>query len=174
MLSPKVLEALNKQINAELFSEYLYLSMSAYFEAESFKGMAQWMRVQAGEERIHAMKFFDFINDRDGRVTLTEIKAPKTQWKSPLDAFEDAYKHEQKITGMINELSNLAQAEKDHAAHNFLEWFVNEQVEEEVNALTNVDQLKLIGDNGVGLYMIDQQLGQRTAAAPAPATYCIE
>ena len=170
MLSPKVLEALNKQINAELFSEYLYLSMSAHFEAESFKGMAKWMRVQAGEEHNHALKIYDFVNDRDGRVTLTQIEAPKTQWQSPLNAFEDAYKHEQKISGMINDLSNLALAEKDHAAHNFLEWFVGEQVEEESVALTIVDQLKLVGDAGMGLYMIDQQLGQRTAspsAAPA-------
>jgi ferritin len=171
MLSPKVQEALSQQINAELFSEYLYLSMSAYFEAESFKGMAKWMRVQAGEEHTHAMKFYDFVNDRNGRVTLTQIEAPKTQWKSPLDAFEDAYKHEQKVSGLINDLSNLALAEKDHAAHNFLEWFVGEQVEEEANALMIVDQLKLVGDNGTGLYMIDQQLGQRGAApSPAPAT----
>ncbi len=168
MLGTKVQEALNKQINAELFSEYLYLSMSAYFETQSFKGMAQWMRVQAGEEHTHAMKFFDFLNDRDGRVTLSQIEAPKNEWKSPLDVFEEALRHEQKVTGLINDLSNLALAEKDHAAHDFLEWFVNEQVEEEANARTIVDQLKLVGDNGTGLYMIDQQLGQRTAA-PAPA-----
>jgi len=171
MLSPKVQEALSKQINAELFSEYLYLSMSAYFEAESFKGMARWMRTQAGEEHGHAMKFFDFVNDRNGRVTLTQIEAPKIEWKSPLDVFEDALKHEQKVTGLINDLSNLAVHEKDHASHDFLEWFVKEQVEEESVARTIVDQLKLIGDNGTGLYMIDQQLGQRTgAASPAQAT----
>jgi ferritin len=169
MLSAQIQEALNKQINAELYSEYLYLSIAAYFEAESFRGMAQWMRIQAGEEHLHAMKFYDFINDRNGRVTLAQIEAPKTQWSSPLEAFEDAYKHEQKITGLINDLSNLAQAEKDHAAHNFLEWFVNEQVEEEAAALNIVDQLKLVGASGVGLYMVDQQLGQRTAAASAPS-----
>ena len=169
MLNPKIQEALNKQINAELFSEYLYLSMSAHFEAESLKGMAQWMRVQAGEEHGHAMKFFNFINDRDGRVTLTQIEAPKTQWKSALDVFEDALKHEQKVTGLINDLSNLAYAEKDFASHDFLEWFVREQVEEESVARTIVDQLKLIGGDGTGLYMIDQQLGQRGAAASPPA-----
>jgi ferritin len=170
MLSTKVLEALNKQLNTELYSEYLYLSMSAYFEAESFKGMAKWMRTQAGEEHVHAAKIFDFVNDRDGRVILTQIEAPKTQWKSPQDVFEDALKHEQKISGLINDLSNLAQAEKDHATHDFLEWFAKEQVEEESVARTIVDQLKLVGDNGTGLYMIDMQLGQRGAApSPAPA-----
>ena len=171
MLSPKIQEALSKQINAELFSEYLYLSMSAYFEAVSFKGMAQWMRTQAGEEHGHAMKIFHFVNDRDGRVTLTQIEAPKIEWKSPLDVFEDALKHEQKVTGLINDLSNLAFAEKDHASHDFLEWFVKEQVEEESVARTIVDQLKLVGNDGTGLYMIDNQLGQRgSAPSPAPAT----
>jgi ferritin len=169
MLSAKVQEALNKQINAELFSEYLYLSMSAYFEAKSFKGMAQWMRIQAGEEHGHAMKFFDFLNDRDGRVLLAQIEAPKTDWKSPLDVFQDALAHEQKVTALINDLSNLALAEKDHASHDFLEWFVKEQVEEESVARLIIDQLKLVGDNGTGLYMLDEKLGQR-AAAPKQAS----
>jgi ferritin len=170
MLNPKILEAFNKQINAELFSEYLYLSMAAYFEAESLKGMAHWMRMQADEERIHALKFYDFIHNRNGRVTLTPIDAPKTQWNSPLDVFEDTYQHEQKVSGLINDLSNLALQEKDHMAHQFLEWFANEQVEEEAAALTIVDQLKLVGDHGVALYLLDQQLGQRQPAAPAAAT----
>ncbi|MBN2579958.1 MAG: ferritin [Pirellulales bacterium] len=170
MLNPKIQEAFNKQINAELFSEYLYLSMAAYFEAEGFKGMAQWMRMQADEERMHALKFYDYIYDRNGRVTLTQIEAPKTQWNSPLDAFEDAYKHEQKVSGLINELSNLALSEKDHMAHQFLEWFAGEQVEEESAALTIVDQLKLVGDHGMALYMIDQQLGQRQPPAAPGAT----
>jgi ferritin len=169
MLSPKILEALNKQINAELFSEYLYLSMSAHFEAVSLTGMAQWMRAQASEEHGHALKFFDYINNRDGRVTLTQIEAPKTEWKSALDVFEDALKHEQKVTGLINDISNLAFAEKDHASHDFLEWFVKEQVEEEAVARKIVDQLKLIGGDGTGLYMIDQQLGQRAAPGAGPA-----
>ena len=165
MLNPKIQDAFNKQINAELFSSYLYLSMAGYFEAESFKGMAHWMRIQAAEENRHAMRFFDFINDRSGRVTLAQIEAPKTQWKSPLDAFQDAYNHELKISGLINDLMNLAAVEKDGAGHDFLEWFVREQVEEEAAAQLIVDQLKLVGDQGVGLYLIDQQLGQRTAAA---------
>ena len=165
MLNPKIQDAFNKQINAELFSSYLYLSMAGYFESESFKGMAHWMRIQAAEENRHAMRIFDRINDRSGRVTLTEIEAPKTQWNSPLDAFQDAYKHELKISGMLNDLMNLAAVEKDGASHDFLEWFVREQVEEEAAAQLIVDQLKLVGDHGVGLYLIDQQLGQRTASA---------
>jgi ferritin len=170
MLSQKIQEVLNKQINNELFSEYLYLSMSAYFEDASFKGMANWMRIQAGEEHGHALKIYDFINNRNGRVTLAQIEAPKTEWKSPLDVFEDALKHEQKITASIYDISNLALAEKDHASHDFLEWFVKEQVEEESAARTVVDQLKLVGSDGTGLYMIDQQLSQRIAApSPAPA-----
>ena len=163
MLTPKVQDALNKQINAELFSSYLYLSMAAYFEAADLKGMAHWMRVQAGEENAHAMRIFDFINDRNGRVTLTQIEAPKTEWKSPLEAFEEAYKHEQKITGMIGDLMNLVAIEKDGAGHDFLEWFCREQVEEEAAAQLNVAQLKRVGDNGVGLYLLDQELGKRTA-----------
>jgi ferritin len=161
MLSQKVQDAFNKQINAELFSGYLYLSMAAYFEAKDLKGMANWMTIQAGEERAHAMRFYDFINDRGGRVLLTQIEAPKTEWKSPLEVFEDAYKHEIKITGMINELFTLVAIEKDGAGHDFLEWFCREQVEEEANAQLIVAQLKLVGDNGLGLYMLDQQLGQR-------------
>jgi ferritin len=163
MLSPKIQDALNKQINAELFSSYLYLSMSAYFESEDLKGMAHWMRIQAGEENAHAMRIFDFINDRSGRVTLGQIEAPKAEWKSPLDAFEDAYKHEQKITGMINDLMGLVAVEKDGAGHDFLEWFCREQVEEEAQVQLIVSQLKLAGDNGLGRYMLDQQLGGRAA-----------
>ncbi len=163
MLSPKVQDAFNKQINAELYSSYLYLSMAACFESKDLKGMAHWMNIQANEEKAHAMRFFDFINDRSGRVTLTQIEAPKTEWKSPLEAFEDAYKHEIKITGMINELFTLVAIEKDGASHDFLEWFCREQVEEEANAQLIVAQLKLVGDAGVGLYLLDQELGKRTA-----------
>ena len=166
MFNSKVQDAVNKQINAELFSSYLYLSMAAYFESRNFKGMANWMRIQAGEENLHAMKFYDYINDRGGRVTLTQIESPKTEWKSPLDAFEDAYKHELKISALINDLMNLTIAEKDHASHDLLEWFVREQVEEESAAQMIVEQLNLVGDNGMGLLMLDKELGRRTAAAP--------
>jgi len=116
MLNPKIEDALNRQINAELFSSYLYLSMSAYFESKSLGGMANWMRIQAQEELLHAMKFYDFINERGGRVVLTEIEAPKTSWDSPLQVFEDTYEHECKVTGLINDLVGLAMAENDHAA----------------------------------------------------------
>jgi ferritin len=163
MLSLKLQEAFNKQINAELYSSYLYLSMAAYFESKDLKGMAHWMTVQAGEERAHAMRIFGWVNDRGGRVVLTAIEAPKAEWKSPLEAFEDSYKHEIKITGMINELFTLVAIEKDGAGHDFLEWFCREQVEEEANAQLIVAQLKLVGDNGVGLFMLDKQLGERAA-----------
>jgi len=163
MLSPKVYEALNRQINAELFSSYLYLSMAAYFESADLKGMAHWMRIQADEEKAHAMRIFEFLNDRSGRVTLAAIEAPKVEWKSPLEAFEDAYRHEQKISGMIGDLMNLVGVERDGAGHDFLEWFVREQVEEEAAAQLIVAQLKRVGDSGVGLYLIDQELGKRTA-----------
>jgi ferritin len=169
MLNAKIQEAFNQQINAEVFSEYLYLSMAAHFESESLKGMAHWMRIQTGEEHTHAMKFHDYILARGGKVKLMQIDAPRTSWKSPLEAFEEAYKHELKITGLINNLANLAIEEKDHAAHQFLQWFVNEQVEEEANAQTIVDQLKLVGDNGVAIYMIDQELAKRPMPAAAPA-----
>jgi ferritin len=169
MLNPKVSTALNQQINAELFSEYLYLSMSAHFESESLKGMANWMRIQAGEERMHAMKFYQFVLDRGGKVTLTAIDAPKTTWASPLEVFKEAYAHEIKVTGLINNLATLAVEEKDHATHQFLNWFVNEQVEEESNAQTIVDRLKLVGDNGLAIYMLDQELATRVPTAPAPA-----
>jgi ferritin len=163
MLSAKLQDAFNKQINAELFSSYLYLSMAGHLESQDLKGMAHWMRIQAAEENAHAMRIFDFVNNRSGRVSLAAIEAPKGEWKSPLEVFEDAYKHEQKITGLINDLMNLVAMEKDGAGHDFLEWFCREQVEEESAAQLIVAQLKMAGDNGLGLYMIDQQLGQRAA-----------
>ena len=167
MLNAKLQDALNRQINAELFSSYLYLSMVAYLEDRTLRGMAQWMRVQSGEETMHAMKIYDYIVERGGRVTLDKIEAPKTEWASPLELFKDAYAHEQKVTAMINDLMDLAIAEKDHASHDFLEWFVTEQVEEESNASEIVVQLKMIGDERLGLYMIDQKLGLRAPAASA-------
>ena len=167
MLNAKLQDALNRQINAELFSSYLYLSMVAYLEDRTLRGMAQWMRVQSGEETMHAMKIYDYIVERGGRVTLDKIEAPKTEWASPLELFKDAYAHEQKVTAMINDLMDLAIAEKDHASHDFLEWFVTEQVEEESNASEIVEQLKMIGDERLGLYMIDQKLGLRAPAASA-------
>jgi ferritin len=166
MLKPKIQEAFNRQLNAELHSAYLYLSMAAYFESENLAGMATWMRVQAQEEVVHAMKFFDFINERDGRVTLTELEGPKTEWASPLDAFQGGYEHECKITGLINQLVDLSIQESDHAANAFLQWFVSEQVEEEATAKSIVDKLKLAGDSSVALLMLDGELGQRTFTPP--------
>jgi len=168
MLNPKIEEAFNRQINAELHSAYLYMSMAAYFESQTLAGMATWMRVQAQEELGHAVKFFDFINERDGRVILTQIEGPETEWESALDAFQGAYAHECKITGLINGLVDLSIRESDHAANVFLQWFVNEQVEEEATAKAIVDKLKLAAGNSVALLMIDGELGQRTPA-PAPA-----
>ena len=167
MLNPKIQDAFNKQINAEVFSSYLYLSMSTYFDSQNLKGMANWMLIQAQEELQHAMKFLDFINERGGRVLLTQVEGPKTEWNSPLDVFEDAYGHECKVTGMINDLVDLSLSEKDHAANVFLQWFVTEQVEEEASAQEIADQLKLAGDQGGVLFMLDRELGTRTLG-PSP------
>jgi ferritin len=170
MLNPRIQDAFNGQLNAELYSSYLYLSMAAYFDSQNLAGMANWMRLQAQEELAHALKFFDFINERDGRVKLTQVDGPKTEWQSPLDAFQDAYKHEQKVTGLIHGLVDLAISEKDHAANTFLKWFVTEQVEEEATVKSIVDKLKLVGDSSVALFMIDGELGQRAPSAAASAS----
>jgi len=167
-MNQKVQDAFNAQLNAELFSSYLYLSMAAHFEAQNLKGMSHWMRLQGQEEHMHAMKFFDFINERGGKVVLTRIEAPQTEWRSPLDVFEDTYKHECKVTSLIHDLVDLSLSEKDHAANTFLQWFVTEQVEEEAAAQEIRDKLRLVSDSPVALFMIDQELGQRVpAAAPA-------
>lgn len=165
MFNAKIQEAFNEQLNAELYSSYLYLSMSAYFDSQNLAGMASWMRIQAQEELSHGMKFFDFINERDGRVVLQQIDVPKSEWDSALNAFEEALAHEEKVTASINHLVDLALGEKDHASNTFLQWFVTEQIEEESNAKSIVDKLKMVGDNPVALYMVDGQLGQRTAPA---------
>ncbi len=163
MLSKKMEAALNEQLNAELYSAYLYLSMAAYFESANWPGMATWMRVQSEEEKMHGLKFFDYIVSRTGRVKLTTIAAPETEWASPLAAFQAAYAHEQKVTGLINNLVSLARAEEDSASEIFLQWFVNEQVEEEHNADTIVQKLLLIKDAAQGLFMLDKELGMRQA-----------
>jgi ferritin len=161
MLNTKIQDAFNKQLNAELFSGYLYLSMAAYFESHSLKGMAHWMRLQAAEELQHALKFFDFINDRGGRALLASVEGPQAEWSSPRAAFEEAYEHERKVTGLIHNLVQLSTRENDHASSVFLQWFVSEQVEEEASAQEIAEKLKLIGDNPVALFMIDRELGQR-------------
>ena len=163
MIGKKLEEAFNKQINAETYSAYLYWSMAAYFDSVDLPGFANWMRVQGQEEMAHAAKFYDSIRDRGGRVKLTAIEAPKTEWSSPLEAFKDAYKHEQKVTGLMNNLVDLAGQEKDHAASNFLQWFVAEQVEEEANADQIVKKLERIGNGPGPLLMLDRDLGDRSA-----------
>ncbi len=171
MLSAKIQDAFNKQLNAELYSSYLYLSMSTYFESQNLKGMATWMRVQAQEELQHGLKFLDFINERGGRVLLTPIEGPGTEWASPLAVFEETREHERKVTGLIHDLVDLTVREKDHAGSAFLQWFVSEQVEEEATADEIRGKLKLAGDNTGVLFMIDQDLGRRvpTQGATGPA-----
>ena len=166
MLNKKIEAAFNSQINAETYSAYLYWSMAACFEGLNLKGFANWMIVQAQEEMIHAMKFYNFINERGGQATLTAIEAPPTEWANPLSAFKNAYEHEQKVTALINDLVNLAIEEKDHASNAFLQWFVSEQVEEEASADEVVQKLSLMADAPGGLFMLDQQLGQRVFTPP--------
>ncbi len=161
MISQKMQEALNKQINEETFSAYLYFSMAAYFENANLKGFANWMKIQAGEELFHTTKFYNHILDRGGEVKLLAVDEPQQKWDSALDAFEGALKHEQHITKCIHDLTDLAIESKDHAARNLLNWFVDEQVEEENTASEIVDKLKMIGDNGPMLLMLDSEMGQR-------------
>ncbi len=167
MISKKMEEALNKQVNAELYSAYLYLSMESYFKSENLNGFANWMRVQTQEEVAHATKIYDFINERGGRVTLMAIEGPQTEWDSALAVFKAAYEHEQKVTGLINDLVDLAIKEKDHATNSFLQWFVNEQVEEESSTDEIVQQLKMMENAPGGMFMLDRELGQRVFTPPA-------
>lgn len=161
MLSEKVEKALNSQLNAELYSSYLYLSMNAYFKSVNLDGFANWMYAQAQEELIHSLKFYEFINQRGGRVTLAAIDSPPTQWDSPVTVFQDTLKHEQKVTGLINDLVDVAIKERDHATQIFLQWFVTEQVEEEENVGGVLEQLKLLGEAKGGLFMMDRELAKR-------------
>ncbi len=166
MLKDVMQEALNEQINAEMGAYYTYLSMSAWFEHRDFRGFAAWMRQHANEELTHAMKLYDFVNERNGRVLLQPLGQPTTDWESPLAAFEDALKHEQQVTQLINELVALATRENDQASFSFLQWFVDEQVEEEDLVDAAIQDLKLVGDFGPGLFLLDRELG---AASPADA-----
>lgn len=154
-------EALNEQINEELGSYYIYLSMQAYFASESLDGFATWMQLQAQEEVEHAMRIFRFLNDRGGRVKLGAIEEPKKDWDSPLDAFKDAYEHEQYISRKINELVDMAEEKDDKATKNMLDWFVEEQVEEEASTEAIVDKLEMVNGAGSGLLALDKALGSR-------------
>jgi ferritin len=168
-ISQSVVKAFNEQLNRELFSEYLYLSMAAWFESLNLKGFGNWMRVQAQEEHTHAMLFYNFILDRGGIVALDKIDRPDQKWDSPLAAISKALEHEEFITRNINDLFDVSLAAKDHAAHSFLKFFLDEQVEEEKNASEIVGKLKLIGDSASGLFMLDTELGQRVFTPPAVA-----
>lgn len=161
MLSKKLLDAFNDQVNAELYSSYLYLSMTAFFTDKGLNGFAHWMRLQAQEELMHAIKFYDYILEREGQVSLKAVATPEAQWKSPQGAFEAAYKHEQKVTELIDGLMELSIKEHDHASQIFLQWFVTEQVEELVSTKAVIDKLKLVGEAPGGLFMVDQELGGR-------------
>ncbi len=166
MLSPKLLDALNKQINEEYFSSYLYQAMVAYLEDLNLDGCAHWMSMQAEEEHQHALKIFNYVIERGGRVELLAVKAPPMSWDSPLDAFKAALEHEKYMTANINGLADLAQSEKDHATNNVLQWYVTEQVEEEANVDDIVKKMEMVGDTGHGLFMIDRELKMRPAPTP--------
>jgi ferritin len=161
MISKTIETALNKQVNRELYSAFLYLAMSSYFQTVNLKGFAKWMRVQAKEEKVHALKIYDYIIARGGKATFDAIEAPKNKWASAGKVFEDSYAHEQKVTAMINGLVDLATREKDHATFEMLQWFVKEQVEEEENASDILNQIRIVGDVPGHLFYLDHQLGKR-------------
>jgi len=163
-ISKTVQDAINEQIKNELYSAYLYLAMAAHFEAANLPGFASWMRVQANEETEHAMKFFDYLTERGGRVVLQAIDQPPVEWGTPLEVFETILGHERKVTALIHKLYETAQAEKDYATQVMLHWFIDEQVEEEDNASQIVEQLKMVEDRQGFLLHIDHHvLGKRKA-----------
>ncbi len=168
MISPKLQDAINAQINAEYWSAYLYLSMAMYFESEGQAGVANWFRIQFKEEQAHAEIFINYLNSRGGRVMLKPIDAVPTEWKNTLDAFEATLAHEEKVTALINGIYAIAEQEHDYATANRLDWFVSEQVEEEDTARGMIDRLKMIGDNGLALYTFNQELAARVYNVPSP------
>lgn len=170
MLISRMEKELNKQLNKEFFSSYLYISMAAYFQSIDLLGFSNWMNIQAREEMFHAEKFYNYIHERNGKVVLEQIDKPQTEWESPLAAFEDALKHEDFITASINELANTAIEEKDHATSIFLQWFVTEQVEEESNATEVIRKIKLMKDAPGGMFMLDKELAARTLNLPTDTT----
>jgi len=163
MIKDNVRDAINAQMNREFFSSFLYLSMAGYFESVNLRGFARWMGVQAKEEHAHGMKFFDYLVEQGARVHLPAIEASQSDWANPLEAFEHALGHEQKVTGRIHDLMELAMSEMDHATAGFLQWFVSEQVEEEANATEIVFKMKLASaeKGAVLLYLLDHELGKR-------------
>ncbi len=163
MVSKPVQDAMNEQIKNELYSAYLYLSMAAHFESTNLPGFAHWMKIQASEEVKHAMKFFEYIYERGGKVTLKAIEQPPATFKTPLDSFTTAYKHEQKVTAMIHKLYELTLKENDYPSQVMLQWFIKEQVEEEKSAESIIEQLKMAGDSSAALLMADRQFAERKA-----------
>lgn len=161
MISKAIQNAINEQINKELYSSYLYLSMAAFFENQNLPGFARWMYVQADEERAHGMKFFEHLVDRNGKVELKPIAGPEISWKTSLEVFKQIQEHETVVTASINALYELALKEKDYPSQVLLQWFITEQVEEEKNAADVVQQLELIDARGTALLMLDHQLGKR-------------
>jgi len=166
MISKKLEEAINEQINAELYSAYLYLSMGAYFEDMDLPGFANWMRVQFQEEQFHGLKFYDYLAERGGRVVLKAIETPEVNWDSIENVFKEVCAHEAKVTSLINNLIDIAIEEKDHASRSFLNWFVDEQVEEEASAASILNQVKLVSGDGRGILMLDRELAQRVFTEP--------
>lgn len=169
-MNAKIEKALNAQINAELWSAYLYLSMATNFHEMGYEGFANWFEIQFKEEQDHAMILYNYMISRGSRVVLAPIDKVPTAWKTPLAAFEDTLKHEKVVTKMIHDLNALAIAENDYALQNRLRWFIDEQIEEEETAVKYINNLKMIKDNGVGLYMFDKELAARTYTTPAPLT----
>ncbi len=167
MLNKRLELELNNQVNAELYSAYLYLSMSAYLASKNLSGLSHWTKVQFEEEQYHAMKLFQYILDRGGDVTLDTIEKPKSEWNGVLDVFNDVLLHEIKVTGLINNLTDVAIQEKDHATVNMLQWFISEQVEEEAGVSDMLDQLKLVEGKGSGLFMLDREAKQRVFTVPS-------
>lgn len=166
-MNNKVAKALSEQVNKEFYSAYLYLSMNQYFEGENMAGMANWMYQQFLEEQFHAKKMLKYLNSRGVKVELEQIDKPIIEWSSTMNVFDNVLEHEQSITASINEIQSIAVDEKDFATMNFLQWFIDEQIEEEENAANIIKQLELIGDNGYGLLMVDKELGMRTFTEPA-------
>ena len=161
-MSAALQRAMNDQIQKEFYAHYLYLAMSAWLEERNFEGFAKWMRIQADEERNHAMRIFDFVLDRGGKVRLEALPEPVTKWKTALEVFDDARRHEQMVSTSINALYARATTEKDYASQVMLQWFITEQVEEEKTSTALAERLRLVGDSATGLIILDRQLGERT------------
>jgi ferritin len=161
-MNQEVQNAINEQINAEIYSSYLYLAMAAYFDGKGLEGFSNWMKVQAQEELTHAMKFYRYVYERGGEVILQSIEKPKTEFDSPLAVAKEVLEHEKKVTALINDIYTLALDEKDYATQSMLKWFIDEQVEEEAAAQQIIDKLEVTGEKGQGLYMLDKELASRT------------